>query len=162
MQQIGLLVYLLPYVEHDTTFRRLQIDFEPRRLGPAWYTNATNWGLAQTRIKLFTCPSDDLYDTSRRGTALSFHAFNYRAPIVPDADDNPGFDAGILDPSNPTVLGRTYYVGCGGLAERGSSQFWARYEGVFTNRSETALGRIADGTSQTLLVGEIDGGREDG
>jgi prepilin-type N-terminal cleavage/methylation domain-containing protein/prepilin-type processing-associated H-X9-DG protein len=162
MQHVGLLVYLLPYVEHDPIYRQLQVEFDPRRLGPAWYTNATNWRLAQTRIKVFTCPSDNIYDTSKRGTALSFHSFNYRAPIVPDADDNTWYDAVILDPSNPTVLGRTYYLGCAGLAGRGSSQPWARYEGVFTNRSETALAHILDGTSQTLLLGEIDGGREDG
>src|SRR5262249_27278168 len=120
------------------------------------------WGLAQTRIKLFTCPSDDLYDTSRRGTALSFPCFNYSAPIVPDADDNTWFDAVILDPSNPTVLRRTSYVRCAVLAGRGTSQVWARYQRIFTNRSDTALSRVADGTSQTLLMGEIDGGREDG
>jgi prepilin-type processing-associated H-X9-DG protein len=111
---------------------------------------------------LFTCPSDNLYDTSRRGTALAFHSFNYQAPIVADADDNTWYDAVILAPSNPTVLGRTYYVGCAGLAGRGASLSWSRYEGVFTNRSETSLSRILDGTSQTLLLGEIDGGREDG
>src|SRR5262249_15614304 len=39
IQHVGLLVYLLPYVEHDNLHRRLQIDFDPGRLGPAWYTN---------------------------------------------------------------------------------------------------------------------------
>src|SRR5262249_48155160 len=130
--------------------------------GPAWYTNATNWALAQTQIKLFCCPSDNIYDTSRRGTALAFHSFNYRAPIVPGADDNTWFDAVILDPSNPTVLGHTSYVGCAGLAGRGTSQAWSQYQGVFTNRSRTPLSKIVDGTSNTLLLGEIDGGREDG
>jgi prepilin-type N-terminal cleavage/methylation domain-containing protein/prepilin-type processing-associated H-X9-DG protein len=162
IQHVGLLVYLLPYLEHDTLYRQLRIDFDPRRLGPAWYTNATNWRLAQTRIKLFECPSDDLYDTSSRGTALAFHPYNYLAPIVPDTDDNTWFDAVMLSPSDPTVLGRTSYLGCAGLSGRGTSQYWSRYEGIFTNRSETALGRLPDGTSQTLLLGELDGGREEG
>jgi prepilin-type N-terminal cleavage/methylation domain-containing protein len=162
IQHVGLLVYLLPFLGYDNLYSRLQINFDPERLGPAWYTNATNWQLAQTPIALFTCPSDNIYDTSRRGTVLAFHTFNLRAPIVPDADDNTWLDAVVLDPSNPTVLGRTYYVGCAGLAGRGTSDYWARYEGVFTNRSQTPLSKITDGTSHTLLLGEIDGGREDG
>jgi prepilin-type N-terminal cleavage/methylation domain-containing protein/prepilin-type processing-associated H-X9-DG protein len=162
MQHVGLLVYLLPYVEQDSLYRQLRIDFDPRRLGPAWYTDSTNWQLAQTRIKIFTCPSDDIYDVSLRGTALSFHSFNYSAPIAANADDNTGIDAVILDPSNPTVLGRTAYFGCAGLAGRGTSQYWSGYQGVFTNRSETVLSHIADGTSNTLLLGEGEGGRENG
>src|SRR5262249_46547423 len=139
IQHAGLLVYLLPYVEQDNISRQLQIDLNPRHLGPAWYTNATNWGLAQTRIKLFLCPSHDPSDPSAQGTAMSFHMFNYSAPIIPDTDDNTWIDAVILAPSNPTVLGRTNYGGCAGLAGRGTSQYWSMYEGVFTNRSETFL-----------------------
>src|SRR5262249_27832762 len=46
IQHVGLLAYLLPYVEHDNLYRQLQVEFDPRRTGPAWYTNATNWRLA--------------------------------------------------------------------------------------------------------------------
>src|SRR5262249_52969727 len=48
IQHVGLLVYLLPYVEQDNLYRQLQVELNPRRLGPAWYTNLTNWQLAQT------------------------------------------------------------------------------------------------------------------
>src|SRR5262245_5634334 len=50
LQHAGLLVYLLPYIEQDAISRQLQIDLDTRRTGPAWYTNLTNWQLAQTRI----------------------------------------------------------------------------------------------------------------
>jgi prepilin-type processing-associated H-X9-DG protein len=162
LQHVGLLVYLLPYVEQEALYRSLCLDLDLRRTGPAWYTHATNWQLAHTRVALFTCPADDVHDTSRQGTAMAFHFFNYSAPIVPDADDNTRADAVILAPSHPAVLGRTSYLGCAGLAGRGTSRHWARYEGVFTNRSRVALSHITDGTSNTLLLGEIDGGREDG
>jgi prepilin-type N-terminal cleavage/methylation domain-containing protein/prepilin-type processing-associated H-X9-DG protein len=162
IQQVGLLVYLLPYVEQDTLYHQLQLDLDPQHIGPAWYTNATNWRLAQTRIKLFECPADNIYDTSKRGTAMAFHSYNYYAPIIPDTDDNTGLDAVILSPDNPTILGRTSYAGCAGLAGRGTSQYWSRYEGVFTNRAQVSLNRITDGTSNTLMLGEFDGGREDG
>jgi len=70
IQNAGLLVYLLPYVEQDNIYRQLQIDLDPRHLGPAWYTNPTNWQLSQTRITLFECPSDNVADdTSTHGTA---------------------------------------------------------------------------------------------
>jgi hypothetical protein len=62
VQHAGLLVYLLPYVEQDNLYRQLQIDLNPRHPGSAWYTNSTNWLLAQTRIKLFECPSDNIAD----------------------------------------------------------------------------------------------------
>jgi prepilin-type N-terminal cleavage/methylation domain-containing protein len=162
IQHAGLLVYLLPYVEQGNIYFQLQIALDPQSTGPAWYTNPTNWQLAQTRIKLFECPADNLSDDSLRGTALSFHCFNYAAPIVPNFDDNTAGDAVILPPSDPTILGHTSYAGCAGLAGHGTSQYWSRYEGTFTNRSQVSLSCISDGTSNTLLLGEIDGGREDG
>lgn len=162
IQHVGLLVYLLPYIEQESVYRQLQIEFNPQRTGPAWYTNVTNWQLAQTRITLLECPADNLSDTPTWGVAMSLHAFNYQATILPNTDDNTWFDTVGLNPSNPATLGRTSYTGCAGLAGRGSSAAWGRYEGVFTNRSQVALTQIADGTSNTLLLGEVDGGRLDG
>jgi prepilin-type N-terminal cleavage/methylation domain-containing protein len=163
LQHVGLFAYLLPYVEQESLYRQLRIDFSPRTRGPAWYTDPTNWQAAQARVKLFECPSDDVaFDTATYGTVLAFHFFNYFAPIVPNADDNTDGDAYVLDPSDPTVLGRVNYAGCAGLGGRGTSQYWSKYEGVFTNRSATTLVGIPDGTSNTLLIGEFDGGREHG
>jgi prepilin-type N-terminal cleavage/methylation domain-containing protein len=163
IQHVGLLVYLLPYVEQGDIYNQLQVDLNPRTLGPAWYTNATNWQLAQTSIKLFLCPSDNMGDdTPLYGTVLSFHMWNLRAPIVPDTDDNTWEDAVVLDPSNPAVLGRSNYGGCAGLAGRGTSQYWSKYEGIFTNRSQTSLAKIPDGTSNTLMLGEFEGGWQNG
>jgi prepilin-type N-terminal cleavage/methylation domain-containing protein/prepilin-type processing-associated H-X9-DG protein len=163
IQHAGLLVYLLPYLEQENLYNQLKIELNPRSLGQAWYTDATDWQLAQTRIKLFECPSDTIaVDGSTRGQVLAFHAFNYFAQILPNTDDNTNFDGVVLDPSNPTILGRTNYAGCGGLAGHGSSRSWSRYEGIFTNRSATALAHVADGTSRTLLLGELEGGWENG
>ncbi|HMF12045.1 MAG TPA: DUF1559 domain-containing protein, partial [Gemmataceae bacterium] len=162
-QHVGLLVYLLPFLEQDNIYRQLKVDLDPRHAGPAWYTYSTDWVLAQNRIKLFECPSDNVADDgSNWGTAMAFHAWNYSAPIVPDTDDNTNFDVVGLDPSTGVILGRTSYLGCAGLAGRGTSRYWSKYEGIFSNRSRTSLDRISDGTSNTLLVGEFDGGRLDG
>src|SRR5262249_43952560 len=124
IQQIGLLVYLLPHVEQGDLFRQLSVQLDPNRLRPAWYTNPTNWKLAQTRIRVFECPADNIAtDTSVNGTAKSLHIFNYDAPM--NEDDNTGIDAVMLPPSDPTILGRTNYFGCGGLSARGTSRNWS-------------------------------------
>ena len=117
-QEIGLLVYLLPYIEQENLYRQLQgIDFDPGRVGPAWYTNPANWQLAQTRIKLFECPSDNIAeDASIFGTPTAYHFYNYRATIVPNIDDNTNEDFVGIDARDPRVLGRTNYLGCVGLA----------------------------------------------
>jgi prepilin-type N-terminal cleavage/methylation domain-containing protein len=162
-QHVGLFAYLLPYVERENLYRQIRVDFNPRNRGPAWYTDPTNWQAAQGRVTLFECPSDNVaLDTATYGTVLAFHCFNYDAPIVPDADDNTDLDVYVLDPSDPTVVGRVNYAGCAGLAGRGTSQYWSKYEGVFSNRSTMSLTGIADGTSNTLLLGEFDGGKEHG
>src|SRR5262249_51928801 len=117
IQNVGLLVYLLPYIEQDNLYRQLQIDFAVRRIGPAWYTNPTNRQLAEARIKLFECPSDNIADdTSIKGQTESLHCFNYNAAIAPNADDNTDVDAVVLVPSDPTVFGRSNYAGCAGPA----------------------------------------------
>jgi prepilin-type N-terminal cleavage/methylation domain-containing protein len=163
IQHVGLLVYLLPYIEQDNLYRQLRIDFDIHHLGPAWFTNPTNWQLAQTRINLFECPSDNVGDdTPTQGIVLAFHCFNYKADVVPNTDDNTdgvGFD---LDPSTAPAFGRTNYAGCAGLAGKGTSLYWSKYEGIFTNRSRTTFASIADGSSNTLLLGEFTGGQMNG
>jgi prepilin-type N-terminal cleavage/methylation domain-containing protein/prepilin-type processing-associated H-X9-DG protein len=154
-QEVGLLVYLLPYVEQDNLYRQLQVEFDVRKTGPAWYTNPTNWRVAQTRIKLLECPSDSIGgDPAAVLTVLAFHCYNYAAPLVPNTDDNTAMDFVGTDPSDPTILGRTNYVGVAGLAGQGTSTYWSRYKGIFTNRSNTRITDITDGTSNTLLLGE--------
>src|SRR5262245_45935852 len=52
IQHVGLLVFLLPYVEQNGIYSQLQVDLNLARTGPAWFSNAANWALAQQRIKL--------------------------------------------------------------------------------------------------------------
>src|SRR5262249_37185995 len=41
-QEVGLLVYLLPYLEQENLYRQLRgIDFDPGGVSPAWYTSPT-------------------------------------------------------------------------------------------------------------------------
>ena len=67
------LVYLLPYLEQQNIYRQLQVNLNVNHSGPNWWMNQANWTMAQTRIKLFLCPSDDPY-RSTEGTSIARHA----------------------------------------------------------------------------------------
>jgi prepilin-type N-terminal cleavage/methylation domain-containing protein len=160
VQQIGLIPYLLPYIEQENIYRQLQIEFDPRKIGAPWYSNPTNCELAKTRIKLLECPSDNVNeDRATNGTLLAYHVWNFSGPIIPNQNDNTNDDSVYADPA---IVASPNYFGCAGLAGGGTSQFWSKYEGIFTNRSQTRVSDITDGTSNTLLFGEWLGGRANG
>jgi prepilin-type processing-associated H-X9-DG protein len=151
-QFVGSLAFLLPYVEQQNIYNRLNVNFDLNQRGPHWWTDTTNWTMAQTRIKGFLCPSTDPYQ-STKGTAVG-------ATSVHWVQDHPGIRGVLLaiPPPLDATLGRTNYVGVAGAASRGTNPFWSRYEGIFTDRSQTRLTDILDGTSHTLMYGEAMGG----
>jgi prepilin-type N-terminal cleavage/methylation domain-containing protein len=155
IQWVGCLVYLLPYVEQENIYRQLEVNLDVKQFGPNWWTNQANWTMAQTRIKLFLCPSDDPY-RSTEGTSIARHVAN-----VPGAFITWTF---YMTPPTDATLGRTNYAGVAGIAGRGTNPLIAPYEGLFSNRSQNSLDRVAalDGTSNTLLFGESLGLIEDG
>jgi prepilin-type N-terminal cleavage/methylation domain-containing protein len=153
IQWVGCLVYLLPYVEQENIYRQLQVNLGVNQFGPNWWTNQANWTMAQTRIKLFLCPSDDPY-RSTEGTSIARHVTN-----VPHAFITWTF---YSTPPTDATLGRTNYAGVAGICGRGTNPLTASYEGLFTNRSQNSLARVPDGTSNTLLFGESLGLIEDG
>jgi prepilin-type N-terminal cleavage/methylation domain-containing protein len=153
LQWVGCLVYLLPYLEQENLYRQLQVNFDVKQFGPNWWTNDANWRMAQTRIPLFLCPSDDPYQ-STLGTAVARHIAN-----VPSRGN--GW-VKFLPPPTDATLGRTNYVGVAGMFGRGTDPRTGPYEGLFTNRSQNSLDRVPDGTSNTLMFGEALGGVQDG
>jgi prepilin-type N-terminal cleavage/methylation domain-containing protein/prepilin-type processing-associated H-X9-DG protein len=82
-QCVGVLAYLLPYLEASTISSRLKVDFDPNvyqlkvtagTVNPpvgdstAFYNfqgtlaNPLDWDLAQAQLKVFMCPSDNIAD----------------------------------------------------------------------------------------------------
>ncbi len=147
---VGVLVYLLPYLELDTIYSRLQIDWEPKPTSTYWWRNTQNWTMAGSRLKVFQCPSDDLYGAANATVVAHFFvllANGYGGIIVA------GYSSPVGD-----YLGRTNYLGVSGPWGAVSYPNWPRVlreaEGLLFNRSRTSLAAVPDGTSTTLLLGE--------
>jgi prepilin-type N-terminal cleavage/methylation domain-containing protein len=169
-QHVGLLTALLPYMEQDTLFRNLRttqgiflaqypfsnnpptppnqpgFDFGLRSASQGWFTNSTDLTLAQTRIKMFCCPSDTAFSEDvTLGTFITIVA-------------NGSLNGGIY--ANPTgnLLGRTNYAPVAGCMP--GAQFYNTWDGILMNRSDLSLGQLSvqDGTSNTIMIGEGIGG----
>jgi len=172
-QSVGVLSFLLPYVEQDNIYKQLvptapmvsagsttlfDVNYPPVPAGisgSAWYNSAVDLNLAKTRIKNFVCPSDDPYNVS---VGVYFC-------VGASGPDLTVYAAGFTAASSNADVGRTNYVGCAGaIGSGGTSSFWMLYGGLLTNRSKITLGQSTarDGAANTLLFGETLGGNSVG
>ncbi len=158
-QFVGVLFYLLPYVEQDNLCNQTRAEMPADYFdinanhGPWWTWNGT-WAAAQYRIKTFECPADNPYSNTV-GTIVSNHLM-----LV-----NGGFfqaQCWIIPNEGGTGLGRANYVGVAGQA--GTVTGYTHFKGVFTNRSRTTLVQVtaADGTANTLMFGDYLGDADAG
>jgi prepilin-type N-terminal cleavage/methylation domain-containing protein len=184
----GTLSYLLPYVEQDNVYKAFIInqggvmgsatappggvvmtnDPDPviypwAPTGDAlcpWWRNATNVGLAQTKVPIFVCPSDDPY-SNVTSTFLFIGAGQNTIAAVGTAATGAG-----------AALGRTNYLPNNGLIGNSLLTFGfqnptasvpaATYMGPLTSRSKNKLGNLYDGTSNTIMFGEAIGDAQTG
>lgn len=165
-QFAGCLTLLLPYLEQDSLFS--QFAGRPQGINLAlnagdanWWTRVNCYTAAQSRLKLFQCPSDNLYDNFQYGAWLYLYAEG-------------GFFPGVYrNAAGDDQLGRTNYLGVAGLGGRftftvpapnplnlNPAPTFGGYEGIMLNRGTVTLGQITvqDGTSNTLMFGEGLGG----
>ncbi len=154
-QNIGVIPFLLPYMEHQNIYNRFAgpggIEMNIDRVTGAWWGNGRAFAAAQIRVGTFICPSTTPYDNTI-GTA---------ATLVTWSSGNSGtmgiayFSAGSSAGQN---LGRSNYVGvAGGMGN--VSGGWNLYQGALCNRSKNRIPHILDGSSNTLLFGETIGGK---
>jgi prepilin-type N-terminal cleavage/methylation domain-containing protein/prepilin-type processing-associated H-X9-DG protein len=168
---VGVLAYLLPYIEQENAYQLLFGGSEPVStdffsLGTTqttqWWNNGSCLQAALTHIPTFLCPADDPNLIPSTGVAVLMHTYvdfgagqagSYISFFAPDT----GLDSN--EPPSYTVcdFGRTNYVGVSGYMGRASKYFnGPDYEGVLCNRSNVTLENVsaADGASNTLLFGE--------
>jgi prepilin-type N-terminal cleavage/methylation domain-containing protein len=172
----GMLALILPYVEQDAIFRQLtrpkEAEADPAATNPCWWQLNPDWSLAWSRIKIFNCPSDEvLSSTETVNGVMAILAMPSEAPPAGTLINSIG---GLYFVNGNTYdVGKTNYLGVGGALGSpvmtnspadGPGVNLQRYVGVFYNRSRHRLAEItaADGTSNTLFVGEGLGGQAQG
>lgn len=149
-QWVGVLVFILPYIEQPAIYspidRDLNLDVRAKAPQDAWFDYWIPGDPLQihyeTRIEAFICPSDDPYQNAT-GTFAAIHTYR-NPPFV-------SITAWYYPSSAPyTRLGRTDYVGVTGYMGHAHDPL----RGCFTSRNLETLEHIVDGTSQTLMYGE--------
>jgi len=181
---VGALYFLLPYLEADNVYKGIVLNglgLDSAVPGP-WYTDqggtlttaqvANNALMAQTKLKMFLCPSDTAAtDTVTVGFVTALHWLYYG--FQPDwqvGDPIIGIGYQPATSAFGQALGRTNYCGVNGASgikvtsqpvPPTSTLPFAKYEGVLSNRSKLTLGQLTvqDGTSNTLMFGETLGGQ---
>ena len=151
IQSLGVLVYLLSYLEQDNIDRRIVTSRSVATTAPNWAWTASDWDMAQVTIKVLQCPSANQGERLSRGTAVMHHT-STRDGWTPYGQTGIGMFAFSVAYETPTVQGqpvsstiaRCNYRGVAGALgkdavtssdEDGPGANLARYEGIFTNRS---------------------------
>ena len=146
-QALGTLPLLLPYIEQGNVYNVMtsgsvpQALVNPRLASPPWWSYAESWAAAQTQIKTFVCPSD----------ATSNQAAIAVAYLWPTSGGGCCIGSGFNTPAAVTALGKTNYAGSAGWINSPTDTF----TGYFTNRSQTKIEGAMDGSSNTILFGEV-------
>jgi len=162
VQNIGCMVYLLPYMEQDNVYNNF--SFQPTS-GLMWYQDAKNrppstgsmtiprppalYG-SESKIKSLLCPAAPAPESY----VTAFMSVNYATAGIDYPSSAPYGHVGSSEPG-ALVVGRSNYVGMAGYYSPSS---YPTYAGMFTYNSKNSLANIPDGTSNTIMFGEIAGG----
>jgi len=161
-QMAGPEVYMLPYMEQDNQFK--VFSFQPA-LYQAWFQDPLNRPAStgsttvprppvryggEGNFKTLLCPSApaaESYETVWLGVYYGTSGIDFPNPF--------GWSGTHLRSSNPggIVLGRSHYA-----AILGDWRYGAGYRGPFYFNSKTKIAAISDGSSNTMLFGEMAGG----
>jgi hypothetical protein len=151
-QFVGVLPYLLPFLELDSIQDHILTEMRVDETGARWWSDPSTWAISQARLGAFVCPSDNPY-SSEKGTFVGLHTH------YDPAEGKVWLEALVmLNTSHGDVIGRSNYVGCAGGMGVTNNAYWDPYRGPLTNRSTNSFAAVTDGASNTLLFGEALGG----
>ena len=164
-QLVGVLAFLLPYVEQDNVYQQMLSGVVGDYLSPQksqastgsaayqpWYRMPSVWAAAQNQIKTFKCP------VATNLPPLAGQFINMDTILLQSPSTLYGIYYGGVN-----YLGTTNYVGVAGWLGL-SGQVAGQPVGVFVDRVQTTVPQItaADGTSQTMMFGEVLGDQATG
>jgi prepilin-type N-terminal cleavage/methylation domain-containing protein len=155
---IGVLAYLLPYIEQDNVYKQIPTtEFSASTSTTPWWgsisrgTNAPMITAGRSKISTYLCPSD-APDSPQYGVFIGLTISgstlfgNYNAIGGNAAPGNPNGPAGFSN-----------YIGCAGQFGEAYS-----YPGVYEADRQSRFADVSDGTSNTIMFGETLGGVETG
>jgi len=176
-QGLGAMAFLIPYLEQSGAASLITTSMNIDEVRRFWSYSGSTVAAAQARIKSLVCPATNLYGPSPGFIAGTTGLFLNGVSALGWDTNGPNF---ATNPQAGTIvnLGRTNYIGVTGYG--GNAVGWnisatnaarigvpagtpaIHFEGIFSTRSKTRFSHISDGTSQTLMYGEVMGGRVDG
>ncbi len=161
-QQLGVFPQILSFMEQDNLAQLVEPNLSPDRLGDDGNGNGSwlnfdptgsmlfNTRLAsQSQIPSLKCPSDNT--NPEQVVTVSFYNDSINRDLRDDDVFGVSFGATNYSPVGGVVGEATSATPITGAAQ------WAGYNGILGNRSETRFGEILDGSTNTLLFGEIAG-----
>jgi prepilin-type N-terminal cleavage/methylation domain-containing protein len=149
-QWMGVFVYLLPYFEEESLkgdYSRT-LDLGVERRDQNYWDDANAWRAAQWNISVLQCPSNP--------TDVAVDGYIDQMWVEFDPPDTLVLNASGW-PAELVIQGKTHYLGVSGFCGEVGLGSVDQLVGVFSIRSRTSIGQIADGTSKTLLFGESPG-----
>jgi len=144
------LTAMLPYMEQENVYRLL-VSTAPTSK-PWWltstgaYPNPDNYNASkQGQVKTFRCPSDPNNNMTK--SLMGFHAYINGGSYTWSCtwEDYVGVE-------QYQFFGKSNYIGVAGAYGKSNE-----FEGIMGNRTKTKVEAIGDGSSNTLMFGEVAG-----
>jgi prepilin-type N-terminal cleavage/methylation domain-containing protein/prepilin-type processing-associated H-X9-DG protein len=161
IQEAGVLVYLLPFVEQQSAFANFQFRpgsyalyyqdplNRPASTGSATVPRPPNLYGCEPTIPVYLCPAAPAVTvTAMLAVSYGTGGLDYRsgAPVGHTFSSCPGCN----------MMGRSNYLGMGGYYGPAAVGNFAR--GIFTYNRTVSINKITDGTSNTIAFAEYTGG----
>jgi prepilin-type N-terminal cleavage/methylation domain-containing protein/prepilin-type processing-associated H-X9-DG protein len=132
------MAYVLPYMEQGSGYNAYNLIW-PSDNSPTVAINGPNWTAGVQKIASFICPSD--------GIAAYASPTNYYIPV---SQNSYGGNRGTWE---TTIFN---WVNGAGVATQGANSCgWAMGNGMFGPEGSVRVADVTDGTSNTLLFGEM-------
>ncbi|MBA4192114.1 MAG: hypothetical protein C0467_29405 [Planctomycetaceae bacterium] len=147
---IGFIAFVLPHIEQtaldaQTVALNKALD-QATNTGTVWFGITATINASKNRITIAECPSDPM-----KPTTSTFPSAVWTYPTSATAAGT-----SYMTTSASWQAGRGNYLGVAGAFGSLPGNGWDVWQGIMTNRSGVRLEHVtaADGTSNTLLIGE--------